>query len=197
MSTTATGIVTRRQGRLLVGDELADAMRWLNRAAAEARRSRCARRRCGAVLACGDGLVLGTGFNGPPGDSRGRCHRKHEIKPGFKSDTTCCMHAEQRAILDAFGGSWGSGGIGDLGPYLRVDDARMYFAGLQDMAEANEPSLANEIAPSGDPYCTICSKMALDVGVSKWVLLHPEGVRVYGAEEYNDLSFAYGHERRP
>jgi len=33
--------------------------------------------------------------------------------------------------------------------------------------------------------------MALDVGISHWILLHEKGICTYDAEEYNNLSFNY------
>ena len=44
---------------------------------------------------------------------------------------------------------------------------------------------------SGKPYCTICSKMALDLGISKFVLFEKNGFQEYDAEEYNNLSYSY------
>lgn len=45
-----------------------------------------------------------------------------------------------------------------------------------------------------EPYCTICSKMALDAGVRFMVLLEREGWMVYDTEEYNDASFRFGSD---
>ena len=50
------------------------------------------------------------------------------------------------------------------------------------------------LATSGEPWCTICSKMALDAGVSFFVLKKKEGYAVYRTDEYNALSFAYSGE---
>lgn len=47
------------------------------------------------------------------------------------------------------------------------------------------------ILKAGKPYCTICSKMALDVGIAEFVLWHEEGITVYDTKEYNELSFQY------
>ena len=44
---------------------------------------------------------------------------------------------------------------------------------------------------SGKPYCSICSKMALDAGIKKFVLWHKEGWTAYDTKEYNDLTFQY------
>lgn len=48
-----------------------------------------------------------------------------------------------------------------------------------------------KLATSGEPWCTICSKMALDAGIADFVLMKNEGYAVYGTEEYNTLSYAY------
>jgi hypothetical protein len=60
--------------------------------------------------------------------------------------------------------------------------SRLYFIRL---GEDNNPQKA------GKPYCTICSKMALDVGVAEFVLWHDRGVCVYNTDEYNLLSYQY------
>ena len=44
---------------------------------------------------------------------------------------------------------------------------------------------------SGKPWCTICSKLALDVGIKNFVLWHKEGWTSYDTKEYNELSYQY------
>lgn len=44
---------------------------------------------------------------------------------------------------------------------------------------------------AGKPYCTICSKLALDVGIKEFALWHEEGITIYNTEEYNTLSYQY------
>lgn len=138
----------------------------------QAKLSLCKRAQCGSVV-IKDGIVIGQGYNGPPQDDsrNSRCLRKHETKPGFKSDQTCCVHAEQRAIMDAVARHPGS-----------IPGARIYFIRLD---EKGKPE------PAGRPYCTICSKLALDAGIEEFVLWHGNDVRVYDMKEYNDLSYAY------
>ena len=63
--------------------------------------------------------------------------------------------------------------------------SRIYFTRL---GENKEQLLV------GNPYCTICSKMALDVGIIEFVLQHEKGVCVYDTKEYNTLSFKFGME---
>lgn len=145
---------------------------YFDSAIEQATLSRCKRAQCGSVV-IKDGAVIGHGYNGPPRDDsrNSRCLKKHEIKPGFKSDKTCCVHAEQRAIMDAVARHPD-----------KVKGARIYFIRLD---EKGKPE------PAGSPYCTICSKLALDSGIAEFVLWHKNDVNVYDTKEYNDLSYAY------
>lgn len=45
--------------------------------------------------------VIGRGYNSPPGDIEPKTCIKDILPKNFKSDKTCCVHAEQRAIMDA------------------------------------------------------------------------------------------------
>jgi hypothetical protein len=47
------------------------------------------------------------------------------------------------------------------------------------------------IKPSDQPYCTICSKLALDSWIWEFVLVHVEWITIYDTNEYNKLSFDY------
>ena len=64
----------------------------------------------------------------------------------------------------------------------KIIGSRLYFIRLDDKGA---PSRA------GKPYCTICSKMALDIGIEEFVLWHEKGVCVYDTQEYNALSFQF------
>ncbi|MDP3639813.1 MAG: hypothetical protein Q8R53_01255 [Nanoarchaeota archaeon] len=157
--------------KILSGKEQEEADFYLHLAAKIAGSSPCYRSRCGAVIV-GKDRLLGEGYNAPPLDERLETCIKDSLPPNFKSDQTCCVHAEQRAIMDA----------------LRrnpegVSGARLYFIRLDD---------AEEIQKAGKPYCTICSKMALDAGLAEFVLWHEEGITVYETKEYNALSFQAG-----
>jgi len=142
----------------------------------QARAATCRRAKCGSVIVSSD-LVIGAGMNGPPGQlaSQQRCLRRHELAPGFKSDTTCCIHAEQRAIMEALRHHPG-----------RVVGARLYFVRL---------NAAGQLGVAGRPYCTHCSKLALDAGLAEFVLWQSQGITVYDAIEYNDLSFQWAPDR--
>jgi deoxycytidylate deaminase len=122
------------------------------------------------VIFSSDGRLIGSGHNSPPGDCPIAVCRKDTLPAGFRSDRTCCLHAEQRAIFDALA-------------YHRAElpGATIYFVRL----DAN-----GEPTPAGEPYCTICSKSVLEVGMATFVLWHERGFVAYEAHEYNELSFA-------
>ncbi len=165
--------------RYLQGEEEKAAIKFMELAAEQALKSTCLRSKCGSIITWQDNgieQVIGRGFNSPPFGSASRCNRKHELPADFKSDKTCCVHAEQRAIFDA-------ASKGFL-PYHRSHLAlrRLYFIRLDENDKAKF---------SGKPYCTICSKMTLDVGIKEFTLWHKEGICVYDALEYNELSFGY------
>jgi len=158
-------------------EQLIEIFEWVRR---EALQSTCLRARCGTViLRPGYGTVqeriIGAGYNSPAGKEPERCSRKHEIDPSFKSDRTCCVHAEQRAIMDA---------LRTNPDYL--SKSILYFGRVDDQGN---------LKTSGKPYCTICSKMALDVGIGSWVLSHDTGFREYPSQFYNDLSFQYKRDK--
>jgi deoxycytidylate deaminase len=147
----------------------------LAQVALTARRSLCLRSRCGALIVAGND-VIGKGYNAPPRDdlSHRMCNAVAASKTKPKSDRTCCVHAEWRAITAALATA-----------AARVEGSTLYFARVDP-----ETGL---LAPSGRPYCTACSRLALDVGIGHWVLWHGpvEGVRIYEAGEYNRLSHLY------
>lgn len=157
---------------VLAGTELSKAQGWLDAAGEAARASGCLRRKCGSVLVGADGKMFAAAVNKVPDGAKVHCD-PYCLKPGFKSDKGCCVHAEQRSILGA------------LQSGQKVEGSIMVFASVDD---------AGERLLSGRPYCTICSKMALESGVKYWILEHAEGVTRYGAAEYNQISFEYGGE---
>lgn len=140
-------------------------------AAAVAQNALCKKSRCGAVIVK-DERVIGDGYNAPPQDSPRHCLCDSATEGGKpRYDRTCCMHAEWRAILDAV--------------RTHPDDLSgsvLYFARID---EHGVPKF------SGAPYCTVCSRLALDVGIEGFALSHEDGIRVYPTDEYNRLSYAY------
>lgn len=157
--------------KYLSGTEVQEAEFWIHEAVKIAKQATCERSKCGSIVVL-NGQILGVGFNSPPKhlESQKRCLCSKDSYHKKVTDKTCCVHAEQRAIVNA------------LSKYQNLSGSRLYFIRLD---ENDSPQNA------GKPYCTICSKMALDSGISEFVLSHDEGICVYNTEEYNTLSYQY------
>lgn len=157
--------------RYLGGLEEVEALKYIMLAGEVAKDATCTRSKCGSVIVNLD-LILGTGFNSPVGnlENQRRCDNPKTIYDKKVTDKTCCVHAEQRAIMDALSSN-----------SKNLDGSRLYFVRLKN----------EQISKSGEPYCTICSKMALDVGIDEFVLYKKDGICVYDTQEYNNLSYKY------
>ena len=153
---------------ILSGKERDDALAFMQKAAETAKGSCCLRSKCGSVIVKDD-KIIGSGFNSPPGNKCLELCIKDSLPKDFKSDRTCCVHAEQRAMVDALRNGTNN-----------IQGSRIYFIRLDENGN---------MKPAGKPYCTICSKMALDVGIGEFALMHENGICVYDTKEYNDVSF--------
>lgn len=146
-----------------------EAVAWMREAAKMAKRALCLNARCGAVVVK-DGEMIGRGYNAPPLDTIENRMCDQAIPPGKpKYDRTCCIHAEWRAIMDAL----------RRNPE-KIHGSSLYFTRVDEQGE---------IKKSGQPYCTVCSRLALDVGIASFVLWHEAGIREYPTDEYNRLSY--------
>jgi len=145
---------------------------WIACAATVASRATCTRSRCGSVIVR-DGNIIGEGYNSPPAhsDTQRRCANEKSVYDAKVTDKTCCVHAEERAIMNAIAHHPDA-----------LSGSTLYFVRLDEKGNAKS---------SGKPYCTICSKLALDVGIASFVLLHKDGPHAYDTREYNDLSYGY------
>jgi len=83
------------------------------------------------------------------------------------------MHAEWRAIMDAL----------RRNPN-KISGSKLYFTRIGENGE---------IKKSGKPYCTVCSRLTLDAGISYFLLWHEGGICEYPANEYDKLSRSYVH----
>lgn len=136
-----------------------------------AEKALCLRDKCGAVIVK-DGVIIGRGYNAPPKDdtTMRKCHLELVMSPKPKSDRTCCMHAEWRAILDAQ--STG-----------KIVGSVLYFVRVNEQGELKESN--------GIPYCTVCSGFALDTGIAQFGLWTKDGVKMFETKEYNELSYQF------
>ncbi len=82
--------------------------------------STCKRSKCGSVILVDDSFIIGHGYNSMPCNITGECF-KDTLAPTFKSDRTCCVHAEQRAIMDALKGKWNNQIKGSTLFFIRLD----------------------------------------------------------------------------
>lgn len=151
-----------------------EAINFLKKAAEVALNSSCFRSKCGSIIVK-DNKIIGVGYNSPPGNIPLEKCLKDELPDNFISDKTCCIHAEQRAIINTLRNNPN-----------KIIGSRLYFIRLD-----SNGTLYQTGAQAGKPYCTICSKMSLDVGIKEFVLWHEEGICVYDTKEYNVLSFKF------
>lgn len=147
---------------------------WFKEAGSVALSARCLRAKCGAIIVASDGVMIGSGYNAPPTDDvlLQKCsNENYDRTKKPKYDLTCCVHAEWRAIIDALKNN-----------SERLRGATLYYVRLGD---------DGNIRRSGQPFCTVCSRLALDVGIATFGLWHEDGVMLYDTNDYNERSYAY------
>ncbi len=143
----------------------------MDEAAAAARNALCKKARCGAVIVKDD-TIIGRGYNAPPlDDDENRMCNADRSRGEPKYDKTCCIHAEWRAIMDAL-----------CNHPDQIEGSTLYFMRIN--ADGNP-------VPAGQPFCTVCSRLALDAGVAQFALLHADGICLYPTGQYNLLSYSY------
>ena len=149
---------------------------YIDEAKKLARQATCERAQCGAVIVSAAD-VIGRGFNSPPGndEKERRCGvRKNEYDPKV-TDKTCCMHAEQRAVMDAL-----------RHRPEKLEGSKLYFARFYP--DGRQRIVGGKI----QLYCTVCTKMMYEAGIAEFILPHQGGICAYPMDEYLDRSFEYG-----
>lgn len=137
-----------------------------------AQRATCSRAHCGSVVVTKDGQIIGRGYNAPPlGDESQRmCDVELDQSIKKNNDKTCCVHAEWNAIMDALK-HHGS----------KIEGATLYFMRVND---------AGEFTQAGNPYCTVCSRLALESGIATFGLWN-DGPEMIPTDTYNLRSYEY------
>lgn len=158
--------------RVLTWDEETKAIEYFHLAAEVAKNATCERSKCWSVIV-NNWEIIWTWYNSPVKglESQRRCTCDKDSYHKKVTDKTCCIHAEQRAILDALRQN------GD-----KLEWSHLYFIRLD--WEWN-------ISRAWEPYCTICSKLSLETWVKYFYLWKDEWVVQYNTEEYNLLSYKY------
>ncbi|EKE25549.1 MAG: hypothetical protein ACD_5C00123G0001 [uncultured bacterium] len=138
--------------------------------------STCQRAKCGAIIVK-DGQVIGKGSNSFPGNDERQCRCSNSKDDYDKkvTDKTCCVHAEQRAVMDALKNNAD-----------KLEGSRLYFARFHSDGEGSLLGGERQL------YCTICTKMMYDVGIAEFILPHRDGICVYPKDEYLNNSYDYG-----
>jgi len=159
----------------LTGEQKKEAVKWIKKATEVAEKSLCLQAKCGTVIVK-DNEVVGEGYNAPPLDEEKHrtCLDEYHLPQKFKYDRTCCMHSEWRAIIDAL-----------KNKPEKIKGSRLYFT-----------RIGEDIKKWGKPFCTVCSRIILDVGIAEVVLPQEQGLCLYSADEYNKESYRYGNERK-
>lgn len=137
-----------------------------------AQEATCLRARCGSVVVSKDGIVIGRGFNAPPlnDENQRKCLETYNSTLKPKSDRTCCVHAEWNAILSA-----------SISNGLHVAGSTLYFMRVDEDGNMTD---------AGEPYCTVCSRLALQSGITVFGLWE-NGPRMIPTGLYNQMSYAY------
>jgi len=156
---------------LLDGSSAQLAHAYLAVAAQLAQQSTCKRGHCGAVIVAGE-TIVGQGYTAPPRGSEACRHGDISVppdRPRYLYDATCCLHAEWRAIMDAL----------STQPQL-LEHATLYFLRI-DAGGRWKPETA--------PYCTTCSRLILEVGISYVCVWHKSGYGIYASQEFDSLAY--------
>lgn len=132
----------------------------------------CEHAKCGSVVVGSEGGIIGSGYNAPPLDdeSQRTCSIELDVKSKPKYDKTCCVHAEWNAILNAC----------KTAPE-KLAGATLYFMRVDQ---------SGEFTNAGDPYCTVCSRLALESGIAYFALWNG-GPSMYTTADYNRISYRY------
>ena len=155
---------------------MSDLREYFQLAAEEALLATCTHARCGSVIVTESGEVIGRGHNAPPleDEAQRTCNEDWDLTSKPKYDKTCCVHAEWNAILDA----------------CKKAPEKLGAATLYFMRIDNDGNFTD----AGEPYCTVCSRLALQSGVARFALWN-EGEQKYTTAEYNKKSYEYHRKR--
>jgi deoxycytidylate deaminase len=146
--------------------------KYFKEAAKVAENATCTHAKCGSIIVSKDGEIIGTGFNAPPLnlESQQFCDTEFDsnIKP--KYDKTCCVHAEWNAIIDAL-----------KNKPDKIENSTLYFMRVD---------LDGEFTNAGSPFCTVCSRLALQSGIGYFALWDKKPI-IYDCAKYNKKSYDY------
>ena len=152
-------------------DEIEKIKNYMRLAAGEAKKSTCKKSQRGAIIVK-DNEIIGRGYNKVTLDSLCNPCIREDIKDNNKVELCYAIHAEQMAIIDAINNKAKTGRF--------LNGSRMYNIKLKN----------GEMIPSGEPSCTVCSRMIYVAGIEV-VLWTENGFAIYEPREFNEASFRY------
>lgn len=137
-----------------------------------AEQATCRRARCGAVIVK-DGKIIGHGYNAPPqnDETQRMCDAVFDNRNKPKYDKTCCVHAEWNAVLDAC----------KTHPD-EIESSTLYFMRVDEDGNFTD---------AGEPFCTVCSRLTMQSGVTEFALWNDGKADIYEVGEYNQKSYEY------
>ena len=152
------------------GQEFQKIKTYFDQAAKIATNATCLRAKCGSIIVR-DNLVIGQGYNSPALDDENQrcCNTEFDASVKPKYDKTCCIHAEWRAILNAC----------KTNPD-KIIGSTLYFMRIDENGNFTD---------AGEPFCTVCSRLALESGVKYFALYNNDGADIYSTDEYNKKSY--------
>lgn len=165
--------------RILNGKEKIIAEKYIEEAKILAQKATCLRAKCAAILVK-DNEIIGRGFNSPPGndEKERRCELDKKKYDPKVTDKTCCVHGEQRALMDALSHHPN-----------KIYGSKLYFARYYSDGELR---LNGGNGGKNQLYCTVCSKLMFDLGVAEFILPNVDGIASYSKDEYLDRAYNYG-----
>jgi deoxycytidylate deaminase len=142
-------------------------------AAEQAKLATCHRAKCGSVIVGESGEVIGRGFNAPPLDDEDcrYCETDFDFSIKPKYDKTCCVNAEWNAIIDAL-----------KNHADKIAGSTLYFMRVD---------VDGNFTDAGKPFCTVCSRLAMQSGVAKFALWVNDEPKIYDTKDYNIETYKY------
>lgn len=152
--------------RLLDKKEVNEAQKFIDYAISIARYSQCRKSRRGVVIV-NNNVIIGSGYNSPPNDKPCCKCLREDIHNNLFTELCYGVHAEQQAIIRTLKNGCDLAG------------SRLFHVKIKN----------GSAVISRGPSCTQCSKNILESGITEIVLMENDGLKLYTAEEFNNLSF--------
>ena len=170
--------------------ELALAMDALYSAGRVARRSECKKSQRGVVITYGE-HIIGEGYNKPLNTKLCDPCVRENLQGGERVELCEAIHAEEMALLDIM--KYYSDNKYRLKNKISMletlRNSRAYHVKVEKIGRKDIKLLTSK-----KPLCPPCSKSILYSEIPEFVLFHEDGIAVYSAEEFNDLSKENAYE---